>query len=55
MVDRATRDRTPEGPLPPLIRFGRDLRRRDLPVGTGRILTVVRAVDALGLVDLDAL
>jgi uncharacterized protein with von Willebrand factor type A (vWA) domain len=55
MVDRATRDRTPEGPLPPLIRFGRDLRRRDLPVGTGRILTFVRAVDALGLVDRDAL
>lgn len=55
MVDRATRGRTPEGPLPPLIRFGRDLRRRDLSVGTGRILTFVRAVDALGLVDRDAL
>jgi uncharacterized protein with von Willebrand factor type A (vWA) domain len=55
MVDRATRRRTPEGPLPPLIRFGRDLRGRDLAVGTGRILTFVRAVDTLGLVDRDAL
>jgi uncharacterized protein len=44
-----------EGPLPPLIAFGRDLRARGLPVGTGRILTFVRAVDALGLTDRDSL
>ena len=43
------------GPLPPLIAFGRDLRRRGLPVGTGRILTFVRAVSALGFADRDAL
>jgi uncharacterized protein len=38
-------------PLGPLVRFGRELRARGLPVGTGRILTFVRAVAALGLVD----
>jgi uncharacterized protein with von Willebrand factor type A (vWA) domain len=38
-------------PLGPLVRFGRDLRARGLPVGTGRILTFVRAVATLGLVD----
>lgn len=38
-------------PLAPLIEFGRDLRRRGLPVGTGRILTFCRAVAALGLTD----
>jgi uncharacterized protein len=43
------------GPLPPLIAFGRDLRGRGLPVGTGRILTFVRSVAALGLTDRDAL
>ena len=43
------------GPLPPLIAFGRDLRARGLPVGTGRILTFVRAVAALGLTDRDSL
>lgn len=38
-------------PLPSLIGLGRDLRARGLPVGTGRILTFVRAVAALGFVD----
>ena len=47
--------RTAGGPLPPLIAFGRDLRARGLPVGTGRILTFVRAVSALGLTDRDSL
>ena len=46
---------TASGPLPQLIAFGRDLRRRGLPVGTGRILTFVRAVSALGFADRDAL
>jgi hypothetical protein len=45
----------PLGPLAPLIRFGRDLRARGLPVGTGRILTFVRAVAALGLADRSSL
>ncbi|MEX0984763.1 MAG: VWA domain-containing protein [Actinomycetota bacterium] len=44
-----------EGPLPPLVAFGRDLRERGLPVGTGRILTFCRAVAALGLTDRDSL
>jgi uncharacterized protein with von Willebrand factor type A (vWA) domain len=39
----------PEGPLPPLVALGRDLRARGLPVGTGRILTFVRGVEAFGL------
>jgi uncharacterized protein len=39
------------GPLGSLIAFGRDLRARGLPVGTGRILTFCRAVAALGLTD----
>ncbi|HEX7247050.1 MAG TPA: VWA domain-containing protein [Actinomycetota bacterium] len=43
------------GPLPPLIAFGRALRARGLPVGTGRILTFARAVSALGLTDRDSL
>jgi uncharacterized protein len=38
-------------PLEPLVAFGRELRARGLPVGTGRILTFVRAVAALGLAD----
>src|SRR5688500_20405552 len=38
-------------PLPPLVAFGRGLRARGLPVGTGRILTFVRSVAALGLTD----
>jgi uncharacterized protein with von Willebrand factor type A (vWA) domain len=41
----------PEGPLPPLVALGRDLRARGLPVGTGRILTFVRGVEAIGLTD----
>ena len=45
----------PGGPLPPLIGLGRDLRALGLPVGTGRILTFVRAVAALGLTDRDSL
>ena len=43
------------GPLPPLVAFGRDLRDRGLPVGTGRILTFARAVAALGLTDRESL
>jgi uncharacterized protein len=43
------------GPLPPLVAFGRHLRARGLPVGTGRILTFCRAVSALGLTDRDSL
>src|SRR5437870_1243840 len=42
-------------PLAPLVAFGRDLRSRGLPVGTGRILTFCRAVAALGLTDRDSL
>jgi uncharacterized protein len=38
-------------PLGPLVAFGRELRARGLPVGTGQILTFVRAVAALGLTD----
>jgi uncharacterized protein len=38
-------------PLEPLVAFARELRHRGLPVGTGRILTFVRAVAALGLTD----
>jgi uncharacterized protein with von Willebrand factor type A (vWA) domain len=56
MVDRPGRSaRAADGPLPLLIAFGRNLRERGLPVGTGRILTFVRAVGALGLVDRDSL
>jgi uncharacterized protein with von Willebrand factor type A (vWA) domain len=36
-----------------LIGFGRDLRRKGLPVGTGRIVTFCRAAGALGLVERD--
>jgi uncharacterized protein len=39
------------GPVPPLVRLGRDLRDRDVPVGTGRILTFVHGVAAIGLTD----
>ena len=39
------------GPVPPLVALGRDLRGRGLPVGTGRILTFVQGVAALGLTD----
>jgi uncharacterized protein with von Willebrand factor type A (vWA) domain len=53
MADRAAPHEG--GPLPPLIGLGRDLRARGLPVGTGRILTFVRAVAALGFTDRDSL
>ena len=53
--NRSGRAPTGGGPLPLLIAFGRDLRARGLPVGTGRILTFVRAVSALGLTDRDSL
>ena len=43
------------GPLEPLVEFGRDLRSRGLPVGTGRIMTFCRAVAALRLTDRDSL
>jgi uncharacterized protein with von Willebrand factor type A (vWA) domain len=43
------------GPLPPLVAFGRSLRDRGLPVGTGRVLTFCRAVSALGLADRETL
>src|SRR5262245_36929410 len=42
-------------PTGPLVAFGRDLRARGLPVGTGRILTFIRAVGSLGLADRDSL
>ena len=42
-------------PLAPLVSFGRLLRARGLPVGTGRILTFCRAVAAIGPLDRDAL
>lgn len=51
MVDVAS----PSDPLAPLVAFGRDLRARGLPVGTGRILTFCRAIASLGLVDRDSL
>src|SRR5439155_1658828 len=37
--------------LAPLVAFGRDLRAQGLPVGTGRIVTFLRAVASLGFVD----
>jgi uncharacterized protein len=42
-------------PVTRLVAFGRELRARGLPVGTGRILTFVRAVGSLGPVDRDGL
>jgi uncharacterized protein with von Willebrand factor type A (vWA) domain len=42
---------TSHDPVAPLVAFGRGLRDRGLPVGTGRILTFCRAVAALGLTD----
>jgi uncharacterized protein with von Willebrand factor type A (vWA) domain len=42
-------------PVSPLVALGRDLRARGLPVGTGRILTFLRGVAALGLTDRDSL
>jgi len=41
--------------LASLVTFGRELRRRGLAVGTGRILTFLRAVVALGLTDRSSL
>jgi uncharacterized protein len=38
-----------------LIGFGRELRRRGLPVGTGRIVTFCRAAGTLGAIDRDDL
>jgi uncharacterized protein with von Willebrand factor type A (vWA) domain len=46
---------TAPDPLAPLVMFGRQLRARGLPVGTGRILTFFRAVIALRLTDRDSL
>jgi uncharacterized protein len=43
------------GALGPLVAFGRGLRARGLPVGTGRILTFVRALAALGVADRSSL
>jgi uncharacterized protein with von Willebrand factor type A (vWA) domain len=48
-------DASPGGPLPPLVEFGRILRSRGLPVGTGRILTFARAIAALRLTDRESL
>ncbi len=42
-------------PLAPLVAFGRTLRRRGLPVGTGRILTFCRAAAELQPLDRDRL
>src|SRR5205085_6894674 len=42
-------------PLEPLVRFGRMLRARGLPVGTGRILTFCRAAAVLQPLDRDRL
>jgi uncharacterized protein with von Willebrand factor type A (vWA) domain len=39
------------GVLERLIGFGRELRRRGLPVGTGRVVTYCRAAAALGEID----
>jgi uncharacterized protein with von Willebrand factor type A (vWA) domain len=50
MPDSATAD-----PLEPLVRFGRMLRARGLPVGTGRILTFCRAAAVLQPLDHDRL
>ena len=44
-------ERGPARALASLVAFGRELRTRGLPVGTGRILTFLRAVVALGLTD----
>ncbi|MGH2631589.1 MAG: vWA domain-containing protein [Actinomycetota bacterium] len=57
MVDRTppSSDRSPTGPLSPLVGLGRRLRDRGLPVGTGRILTFVRSVAVLGLADRESL
>ena len=41
-------------PLETLVGFGRELRRRGLPVGTDRIVTFCRCVDLLGPTDREA-
>src|SRR5262245_3694030 len=43
------------GPVQPLVGLGRNLRDRGLPVGTGRILTFIDGVSAIGLTDRDSL
>jgi uncharacterized protein len=54
--DAPAKKRQPSGgPVPPLVAFGRDLRRRGLAVGTGRILTFVQAVSTLGPIERDNL
>jgi len=50
-----TTPRAEEEALERLIGFGRDLRRRGLPVGTGRIVTFCRGAAALGALDRDGL
>jgi uncharacterized protein len=47
----AERDLAGVEALASLVAFGRELRARGLPVGTGRILTFLRAVVVLGLTD----
>ena len=54
MADR-TAARPSGGAVPPLVAFGRQLRAHGLPVGTGRILTFVRAVSTLGPIQRDTL
>jgi uncharacterized protein with von Willebrand factor type A (vWA) domain len=39
------------GPVPPLVRLGRELRDHDVPVGTGRVLTFINGVAVIGLTD----
>lgn len=51
MVSDAASGRLPEN----ILHFGRVLRAAGLPVGTGRILDALRAVDAIGIADRTAL
>jgi uncharacterized protein len=48
-------DHTSGGAIGPLVAFGRGLRARGLAVDTGRILTFVRALAALGVTDRSSL
>jgi uncharacterized protein with von Willebrand factor type A (vWA) domain len=48
-------ERTGPDAIAPLVSFGRLLRSRGLPVGTGRILTFCRAVAAIGPLDRESL
>ena len=48
-------DPAADDPLEPLVRFGRLLRARGLPVGTGRILTFCRSAAVLQPLDRDRL